>query len=116
MPPTTDPRLTSKTRARIKNHWRKQRTPWCQHPHCKHPNTPIDYDAPPGTTFALDIDEITPRADGGDPEDLTNTRPTHATCNRAAGAHHTNTRHAHRTRQRPDGDGQSGLTLRDDQW
>jgi hypothetical protein len=44
----------------------------------------------PGEDF--DIDHATPRADGGAIFDPSNLRPSHASCNRAAGADMTNSR------------------------
>jgi hypothetical protein len=80
-----DPRLGTQARKRILTHWRQQAHPWCQHPTCLRPGQPIDYTAARGQALALEVDEITPRWQGGDPLDLANTRPAHCVCNRTAG-------------------------------
>ena len=55
------------------------------HPPCALCGGPIAYDAPRWHPLSYDLDEILPRAFGGDPLDPANVRPTHAHCNRSKG-------------------------------
>ena len=86
MPGPRDRRMGTARRARILAYWRAHAT--C----CALCGEPIDTTSTERTRWSLDVDEIVPRHLGGDPEDLSNTRPTHAYCNRAAGARVTNSR------------------------
>lgn len=90
MPTGADPSLKTAARRRVLAHWRRLALPDCQHPACKWPGIPIDYRAARGSRLALDVDEITPRHLGGRADELANTRPTHASCNRRGGALITN--------------------------
>jgi hypothetical protein len=90
MPTGSDPSLKTAARRRVLAHWRRLALPDCQHPACKYLGVPIDYRAPKGASLALDVDEIVPRWQGGRADDLANTRPTHAGCNRGEGARITN--------------------------
>lgn len=80
----SDPRLKTAARRRLRT--LKARG----HPPCWRCGQPIDYHAPPNTPRAYELDEIIPRAHGGDPLDPNNVRPACATCNRQAGAALTN--------------------------
>lgn len=86
--PQGDPRLKSGARRRLRDAIARQRR-GCEHPHCRWPGVPIDYDAKTGP-LAYELDEIIGRHAGGDPLDPGNVRPTHRGCNRAAGARVTN--------------------------
>ena len=101
---TKDPDLGTAARRRIVQHWRRAAEPWCQHPRCRWPEVPIDYGAAPGSPYALDVDEVVPRCEGGRADVLSNTRPTHAECNRAEGG---------RMSQRSRGVGVAPLTSRE---
>jgi hypothetical protein len=91
--PQGDPRLKTGKRKRLREAVRGQGLP-CMAPDCKFPGIPIDYNprraGDPYNPLAYELDEITPRQLGGDPEDPGNVRPRHAGCNRAAGAEITN--------------------------
>lgn len=85
--PTGDPRLKSGDRRRLRDTVAQQGR-GCEHPKCKYPGMPIQYQ---GTgPLAYELDEIVPRWLGGDPLDPANVRPTHRACNRSAGARITN--------------------------
>lgn len=98
----SDPALCTTARRRVIDHWRGLAIPTCQHPACAWPDMPIWYgERPPGRCahpkgqpclhrLTLDVDEIIPRHLGGRADTVSNTRPTHAGCNRAAGARITN--------------------------
>lgn len=102
MPTGSDPQLKTRARRDVLAHWREVAEPRCQHPQCKWPTMPIWYgERLPGRCLhpkgqpclhrlALDVDEIVPRHLGGRADTAGNTRPTHAGCNRAAGARVTN--------------------------
>jgi 5-methylcytosine-specific restriction endonuclease McrA len=51
---------------------------------CGHP---LDYDAPPRSTYAPAVDHLIPRAKGGDPLDRANLRAAHYGCNSRKGKH-----------------------------
>lgn len=85
-PRGNDPALKTYARRQLVARIRAERRPYCQHPHCQLPGVPIDYNAPRGHPLALQVDEILPRAHGGNPEDYQNVRATHTRCNTAAGA------------------------------
>jgi 5-methylcytosine-specific restriction endonuclease McrA len=68
-----DPRLSTQARRNLRQHIAKLGRP------CHKCGQPIDYKK------QWDLDEIKPRALGGDPLDPTNVAPTHVHCNRSAG-------------------------------
>lgn len=88
--PSADPRLKTRARKALRLAVARQRR-GCEHPDCQHPGIPIDYRPRADGPLAYDLDEIVPRAHGGDPLDPRNVRPTHQHCNRRSGALMTNT-------------------------
>ena len=69
-----DPRLSWRQRRTLRTRVGRERRP------CGICGQPIDYAQP------WDLDEITPRALGGDPLAYSNVRPAHTYCNRSKGA------------------------------
>lgn len=96
----SDPRLKTAKRAKLRATIARQRRP-CEHPKCRLPGHPIDYTPGARGDTAYELDEILPRVHGGDPTDPTNVRPTHALCNRTAGAVITNQRRGLTPRPEP---------------
>lgn len=111
-----DPRLKSAARKRLRARVRAERITRCQHPRCRWPGIPIDYNAPAHTRYAYDLDEIVPIVRGGNPLDRANVRPTHASCNRAEGARITNARLRRQPRSTTPAPRANGPTLVDDDW
>ena len=83
-PSTGDPNLQTYKRRKLRAAIAFDKLP-CQHPQCKYPGVPIDYDSKSGPLSYV-LDEVIPRAMGGDPADPRNVRPAHHACNAAAGA------------------------------
>lgn len=87
-----DPRLKTSSWSAIVAEWRRRRPERCESPRCKAPHVPIQYEGKRGR-YHLDVGHVLDRA--VDPRRtwrIEDTRPEHATCNRAGGADVTNAR------------------------
>lgn len=101
--PSSDPRLKTRARKALRAAVRRAALASgdtsCHHPQCQRRGEPIDYRPGARGPLAYDLDEIVARADGGSPLDPANVRPTHAVCNRRAGAVLVNSRRGRTTPQ-----------------
>jgi hypothetical protein len=80
----SDPRLKTAARRRLRALKARGRPP------CWICGGDIDYDAPRNHPDSYELDEVVPRAYGGNPLDPSQTAPAHARCNRRGGATITN--------------------------
>lgn len=85
-----DPRLKTPSWRAIVREWNRRRPQVCQSPRCKAPHIPIQYGGH-RSPWHLDVGHIADRrTDPRQTWTLSDTRPEHATCNRAGGAAITN--------------------------
>ena len=90
--PSGDPRLKTRSWQAIVARWNQLQPQRCESPRCKAPTVPIQYGGRRGP-YHLDVGhKVDRKHDDRTTWTIEDTRPEHATCNRAGGADITNGR------------------------
>lgn len=118
-PKSGDPRLKTKSYRAIVAHWQNLKPEQCQAPRCLLPGVAIRYTLP-RTSASLDVGHLTPReTDTRQVWQISDTRPEHQRCNRAAGVAMIRARGRGRTRATNWSDSRAPgveLAITSDEW